>query len=258
MNKGLISEIENLVEGKLSAQEIERLLRFMNRKSLKGSEEEREAFFKHLAREMRQEMKELAALIVEFKRDFMSKIHPEITELRTTYIPQAADQLEGIIESTEQAANQIMDNLELMQRLTEDAIGDLAGLKGKLIERSARSGPQESGGADPSLTARIETLHQSLERCLSLIADSFERMSFQDLTGQRIKRTIDLVNLMEERIKKTLLSFGLKLTEKTNNPGISGDDLASTVEKKLSDLSGPQRPGEGLNQADIDKLLARL
>jgi len=257
MNKRLISEIGNLVDGKLSAPEIEKLVRFMNRKSLKGLEEDREAFFKHLAREMRQEMKELAELIVEFKRDFQSRIHPEITELRTTYIPQAADQLEGIIESTEQAANRIMDNLEGMQRLTEEAMEALAGVRRQLVEREAASGPQARGEAQ-DLGGRIDSLRQSLERCLLLIGDSFEKMSFQDLTGQRIKRTIDLVNLMEERIQKTLLSFGLKVTEKTYNPEISGEDLASTVEKKLSDLRGPQRPGQGLNQADIDKLLARL
>jgi chemotaxis protein CheZ len=257
MNQRLINEIGNLVEGKLSAPEIEKLVRFMSRKSLKGSEEDREAFFKHLAREMRQEMKELAALIVEFKRDFLSRIHPEITELRTTYIPQAADQLAGIIESTEHAANQIMDNLEGMQRLTEEAMEALEGVRQALIERGSASGPQP-GGADPGCSARIDLLRQSLERSLPLIADSFEKMSFQDLTGQRIKRTIDLVNLMEERIQKTLLSFGLKVAEKTHNPGISGEDLASTVERKLSDLSGPQRPGEGLTQADIDNLLARL
>ncbi|MCU0596219.1 MAG: protein phosphatase CheZ [Desulfobacterota bacterium] len=258
MNPRVIGEIERLVEGKLSAPEIERLLRFMNRRSLMGSEGEEEPFFKLLAREMREEMKELATLIVEFKRDFLTRIHPEISELKTTYIPQAADQLEGIIESTEQAANQIMDNLDLMQRHAEEALGIVKGLNQQLFDRSASPALKAGAEAPPSLREPMETLNQTLERFFPLIADSFEKMSFQDLTGQRIRRTIDLVNLMEERINKTLLSFGLKLTEKDKNPEISGDDLLSTVEKKLSDLQGPQRPGEGMNQADIDNLLARL
>lgn len=257
MNKGLIKEIGKLVDGKLSAPEIENLVRFMKRKSLKGLEKDREAFFKHLAGEMRQEMKELAALIVEFKREFVSRIQPEITELNTTFIPQATDQLEGVIESTEQAANQLMDNLEGMQRLTEEAMDALAGVTRELIEGAATSGSQPHKDTS-ALVARIDSSRQSLERCLLLIGDSFEKMSFQDLTGQRIKRTIDLVNLIEERIQRTLLSFGLKVTEKTHHPEITREALASTVEKKLSDLSGPQRPGQGLNQADIDKLLARL
>jgi hypothetical protein len=34
--------------------------------------------------------------------------------------------------------------------------------------------------------------------------------------------------------------------------------IENIVGGKLSDLKGPQRPGEGLNQADIDNLLADM
>ena len=90
------------------------------------------------------------------------------------------------------------------------------------------------------------------------VPQRIEEAMKEDITGQRIKRTIDLVNLMEERLRKTLLSFGIRVAAKSKNPDTSGDELEDAVEKKLSDLSGPQRPGEGLNQADIDKLLASM
>lgn len=57
-----------------------------------------------------------------------------------------------------------------------------------------------------------------------LISDSFIPMSFQDLTGQRIKRIINLVNQIEERINTMVLSFGIKLTEKKRNPHISSNE----------------------------------
>jgi chemotaxis protein CheZ len=258
MDERLKKEIDEWLGGKLSIREIEGLLRLVDRIAPQSAEEGKDAFFKRLAREMRQEMKELALLIMDFKKDFTSTIQPVISEVRTTYIPQATDQLEGIIESTERAANRIMDNLEQMQRHAEEGLGALTEVKQRLMEGSGKAVPASGRPAFRSLHASVETLDQNLEGCLSLIADSFEQMSFQDLTGQRIKRTIDLVNLMEERLRKTLLSFGLKVTEKTKNPEISGDELESTVEKRLSGLSGPQRPGEGLNQADIDKLLASM
>jgi chemotaxis protein CheZ len=238
-----------VVDGMLGAAECDRLIRYVDRSVSRLEAEGTGGFFKNLAREMRQEMKELAALIMDFKKDLASKVQPGISEVRTKYIPQATDQLEEIIASTENAANRIMDNLETMERYTEEAKGALADLKHGLAD--GKSEPHRFKDV-------IESTESRLAECLSLIGDSFEQMSFQDLTGQRIKRTIDLVNLMEERLKKTLLSFGIKITEKNRNPGISGDDLNSTVKKKLSDLSGPQRSGEGMNQADIDKLLASM
>jgi chemotaxis protein CheZ len=242
MEEKLKKEILGILNGKLSAGEIDRLIRFMDRNDLPNPQEGTNGFFKHLAREMGQEMKALAELIVEFKKDCVAKVHPGISEVRAKYLPQAADQLEGIIESTEIAANRIMDNLEMMQRHMEEAKAILSGSK------------QEPVDAPRSAKAAC----RRIEDCLALVGDSFEQMSFQDLTGQRIKRTIDLVNLMDERLQKTLLSFGIKIAEKNRNPGISGKELEKAVERGLSELRGSQGHGEGLNQADIDKLLARM
>jgi len=50
-------------------------------------------------------------------------------------------------------------------------------------------------------------------------------MSFQDLTGQRIKRIIKLISQMEERIKRMIISSGIKLSERERNPGISEEEL---------------------------------
>lgn len=244
MDKRVRTEILGLLDGKLSAGETDRLLRFMERNMFQREEEGTRSFFKHLAQEMRRDLKDLAELVMDFKKDFASRIQPGISEVRAKYLPQAADQLEGIIESTEQAANRIMDNLESMERHLEEAKTVVAQAGKALAGR-----PEEEA---------IERAEGRLEDCLTLVGDSFEQMSFQDLTGQRIKRTIDLVNLMEERLRKTLLSFGIRIAEKSRNPGISGDELEDAVEKRLTDLSGPQRPGEGLNQADIDKLLATM
>ena len=78
------------------------------------------------------------------------------------------------------------------------------------------------------------------------------------MTGQRIKRIINLVSEMEERIKGMVISFGIKLNEREKNPGISQDELQKVVDEKVEELSGPQRQGQGLDQAGIDDLLANL
>ena len=81
-------------------------------------------------------VKELALLVIQFRKDLKSKIHPEITDLTTKYIPQAADQLEGVIETTEMAANRIMDNLDVMQMHTEQL---------EMVMRSLKTGTWRNG-----------------------------------------------------------------------------------------------------------------
>lgn len=83
-------------------------------------------------------------------------------------------------------------------------------------------------------------------------------MSFQDLTGQRIKRIMNVIGQMEEKVKDMVISSGVELTEKEKNPGISNDELQRVVDEKTSELAGPQREGQGLDQGGIDDLLAGL
>jgi len=93
---------------------------------------------------------------------------------------------------------------------------------------------------------------------MSLISDSFVQMSFQDLTSQRIKRTMNLVSQMEGKIKDMVISFGIKLTEMEKNPDISKEGLQRAVEEKAIELAGPQKEGQGLDQSGIDELLANI
>jgi chemotaxis regulatin CheY-phosphate phosphatase CheZ len=85
-----------------------------------------------------------------------------------------------------------------------------------------------------------------------------EPLSFQDLVGQRIQKIIKLVRSMEHRIEELIVSFGIKLKNHKEDPTKSFDDLNKDVEVYLSELKGPQREGEGLDQDGIDDLLSNL
>lgn len=94
------------------------------------------------------------------------------------------------------------------------------------------------------------------QNTMSLISDSFVQMSFQDLTGQRIKRIMPLVHQMEEKLKDMIIAFGIKLSEHDKNPDITKEELQKAVEEKVIELVGPQKSGYGLDKGDIDELLA--
>jgi len=104
----------------------------------------------------------------------------------------------------------------------------------------------------------INYMESDAQNTMSLISDSFVQMSFQDLTGQRIKRIMTLVRQMEKKLKGMIIAFGIKLTEHEKNPDITKEELQKAVEEKVIQLSGPQKSGDGLDQGDIDDLLVSL
>jgi chemotaxis protein CheZ len=255
-------DISSIVDGKLTSDEVERLMVYLRQAMANGMNQDDEGFFRKLSSEMTGGVKELAMVLIDFRRELKSKIHPNITDIATKYIPQAADQLKGVIETTETAANKVMDNLENMEQ-------NIGGIK-KVFD-SLRKGsiaiPDQGKDNHPieidektvkTISPVIDYMESSAKDYMAMISDSFAQMSFQDLTGQRIKRIIALVSEMEEKIKGMVISFGIKLGEREKNPHISQDELQRVVDEKVEELSGPQRQGQGLDQAGIDELLANF
>jgi chemotaxis protein CheZ len=237
----LREEIAQIVDGKLRKEELEELLRVIRGVVRRGLFPGDDSFFRNLAHEMKGEVKELALMIMDVRKDLAVKIDSEITELAIKYIPQATDQLEGVIACTEMAANRIMDNLETMQKDAEEM---------KNLLRESKQGKEKA-----SLAEGVDSF---LERHMALISDSFVQMSFQDLTGQKIKKITQLVTLTEDRLRKMIISFGVKLNEKEKNPHLSEEELDQAVREKVSEMGSSAGSEQGLKQADVDELLARI
>ena len=150
-----------------------------------------------------------------------------------------------------------MDNLESMREDIEGMEKVLASLKqGTIAAPGVKKGID--GQTIRNISRLIDYIESNIKDYMSLISDSFVQLSFQDLTGQRIKRIITLVSEMEERIKSMVISFGIKLTERERNPPISKEELQRAVDEQVSGLAGPQKEGQGLDQKGIDELLADL
>lgn len=134
----------------------------------------------------------------------------EITQFR---IPEMGRELSAVVEATEGATNTIMTAAEAVL------------------------------AADTSDPAAYQELVS--EKMMAI----FEACSFQDLTGQRVTKVVETVELIEERINilcRMLDSHGLD----------SAEEVLSAKDQRKKDLllNGPALDGEGVNQADIDKL----
>ena len=261
MSGRLKEKIINIADGKLSEAEIEEIVGFIKHITSSNLYED-ERFFKEIAYEMTGSVKELALLVIDFRRDIKTKVHPELNDLATKYIHEAADQLEGIIETTENAANKIMDNLDLLQEQTKKMEATITSLKSGKLKVPGKNMEFIEVDVDAKMLETIRPLLDYIEavehNSTALISDTFVQMSFQDLTGQRIKKIMTLVHKMEEKLKKMVVSFGVKLSEKGKNPDISSEELQRAVNEKVFALAGPQKAGQGLDQSDIDNLLANM
>jgi chemotaxis signal transduction protein/chemotaxis regulatin CheY-phosphate phosphatase CheZ len=163
-----------------------------------------------LYREIGRVTRKLHNSITEFK----VALDPRLKRLAREEMPNAVDSLQFVIEKTEDAANRTMGIVEKYIA----GIGELS----KHIEKL--KGPKQSVGY-------LKSFSQSLSSDLTEILIAQE---YQDITGQTIRKVIDLVNAMEVELVKLIATFGVKLD-------------ASPVEEKEIE--------EKVTQNDVDDLL---
>jgi len=80
-------------------------------------------------------------------------------------------------------------------------------------------------------------------------------LSFQDLTGQRIKRIIEAIKKVEAIVFDLYLSTGIQLKARAEAPDRAIAELEAEAKEKVSALKGPQTK---VKQGDVDDLLAQL
>jgi len=142
----------------------------------------------------------------------------QVEDINGTFIPSATDELDAIVEATARATNEILDACETFEAVSAEA-------KGEVSERLQAA------------TTRI-----------------YEACSFQDITGQRITKIVSTLKTIEGRIGAIVAAFGDRVPGELRTGERPAAPPAPTGEAAL--LNGPQLPGNGVDQAEIDRLLA--
>ena len=151
---------------------------------------------------------------------------------------EAADQLDKILSTTELATGEIMDIVEKHMDMQAKSNKILHSLK--------------SGGVTKEHLLELREMSDTLNADLMQIMTT---LSFQDLTGQRIKRIIGAIKNVEAIVLDLYLSTGLKLKAHEETPDMDLDQIEAEADKKVNELKGPQ---VGSSQASVDDLLASL
>jgi len=124
-------------------------------------------------------------------RSFKEALDPKLRDLAVTEMPNAVDQLQLVIERTESAANKTMGIVEKYILSMDDFAGHIRSV----------TGPDES-------VAYLKSFKNNLEDDLTEILTT---QSFQDLTGQTIKKVIHLVGELESELVRLITTFGMKM-----------------------------------------------
>jgi len=150
----------------------------------------------------------------------LQTVEPNISHA-SEKIPKASVQLSEITRVTEEATHEVMSQVEHLLDSQDSILQYLDG-----IEK----------GEDPGKTSAA--IRDIVKDNKETLLDIMTGLSFQDLTGQKIKAIINLIEEVERRILHLIVTFGLK----------SRDDRDDIAMRDLPD-------GTELNQDLVDSLL---
>jgi len=153
---------------------------------------------------------------------------------------RASNQLDAILQTTESATVKIIDTIENLQTLSDTLAG---------IVKSF-----EKGGVSKAERETLADINASLSQDLMSIMTT---LSFQDLTGQRIKIIIETIKKIEKIVLDVYMTTGLMIKARTESPAEQADftQLQAKAKDQLSTLQGPQMDS---SQGSVDDLLSSL
>ena len=138
----------------------------------------------------------------------------------------------------------------------------------KVVDINASQIPVATDELDAVIAHTAEATNEILDACEGLerlapglpVAEAaavsaavtriFEACSFQDITGQRIGKVVNALKVIEERLMHIEERFGPFPNQAAHSPA------APDVPEGRALANGPQLPGGGASQAEIDSLLA--
>lgn len=180
-------------------------------------------------------------------------VDAKITAMTEHDIPDAKERLHYVIAMTEQAADQTLtavENLVPISQQLNDQVALLSGKWGRFLDREMPLEEFKSMSAE--ISRHFKESKAGLEQVQAGLNDILMAQGFQDITGQIIRRVIDLVQELEISMVKLISIAGRKSGEKAVQS--SHPELPGPVVPGVDDREG----GVAHSQVDVDDLLSSL
>ena len=215
-----------------------------------------------------QEQSELFAEVGKLTRQLHEalksfELDTRLTDLTTDATPDAKKRLNYVMEMTENAANKTMDAVEASLPIAQQLADEISHIKptwDRLMSREIELG--EFKTLCHSIDKFMNNSHHKTDELQSLMTNVLMAQDYQDLTGQVIRRVIELVREVEESLLHLLTAFAAQ-----------DDSTAEIIEQQKTEepvatqtLAGPEGPiidKDSRNdvvsdQDEVDDLLSSL
>ena len=190
------------------------------------------------------------------------ELDTRLADLTTDAIPDAKQRLNYVMEMTENAANKTMDAVEASLPIAQQLADEISQIKptwDRLMNREIELG--EFKTLCHSLDKFMNNSQTKTDELQGLMTNVLMAQDFQDLTGQVIRRVIELVREVEDSLIHLLTAFGSQEDSETKI-------VAPAIEKAPAEntLAGPEGPiidkesrdDVVSGQDDVDDLLSSL
>ncbi len=206
--------------------------------------------------------------------------HVKIEEFEPNIVdemPDAIDKLNLVIKRMEESANSTLDSVELLQEKNTAKMEKGAEVKNRFseIENKLRAikenHPETAAEIDdvldqfaPGMNNELDDWNQQLQEEESIYFDIISNQSFQDITGQTLKKIINFIEQLEFNLLQILQKYSGRIPGAV--PGArEAKPLSPLVGRETNDghvLHGPQdnreESKEIAKQDDVDKVLAEF
>jgi chemotaxis protein CheZ len=243
--------MQPIISGLINLEQAQQLVELLSA----GEQDQADDVVRELAtpiqRELFEEVGKLTRQLHSALQDF--QVDNRLSELAKVEIPDAKERLNYVIDMTEQAANKTMDAVEECLPLADTIITNIKSVTpmwDKLMRRDIELSEFKKLCHD--VQQLMSHSEHDTTRLRQLLNEILMAQDFQDLTGQMIRRVIDLVREVENNLVSMLTVFG----DYTPQP--------ETVEKENKiEAEGPIMHAElrddvVAGQDEVDDLLSSL
>lgn len=244
--------MKNVKTVPISLQDAKKLVACLGQEDNEGANEILEAASLNHSEELFAEVGKLTRQLHDSLSNF--QLDARIAGLATEDIPDAQSRLAYVIEETEKAANTTMDAVESSMPMAEKLNADINNILPqwkKLMSREIELA--EFKALCLQLDAFLQRSLPDSQFINQKLTEILMAQGYQDLTGQVIRRVIDLAKEVEDSLVNMLTVFGEPVTQ-------AEDDAAAgcvlTAEGPIIDAESRDDVVSG--QDDVDDLLSSL
>ncbi len=183
------------------------------------------------------------------------QLDSRLNDLATADIPDAKERLNYVITRTEEAANKTMDVVESIFPVVDNIADQVRAVNPawtKLMNNEIDLKEFKTLCAD--IDTLLVTTGRETTHIHSLMTDVLMAQDFQDLTGQVIRKVIDLVREVEDSLINMLTAFGISAEQTQGKSALKMAD--NLVEGPI--VNKENRDDVVEDQDDVDDLLSSL